>query len=167
MHLAVAHEVVEVGLELGTVLAGLGEAGGEDDGEGGLALEHLFEGVDRLAGEDDGEVEIAGHVEHRRVAALTEHRLVARMHRVEGGAVRVGPTLDLAGHRRVRLARRLRRADDRDRSRMQESVEVDVSKREGAATHIDAWRSRQAGSDCRRSPSMTWQSGFLLLHDPL
>ena len=104
MHLAVAHEVVEAGLELGAVLAGLGEPGGEDHREGGLALQHLFEGVDGLAGEDDGEIEIAGHVEHRGVAALTEHCLVARVHGVEGRTVGVGPALDLAGHGRVRLA---------------------------------------------------------------
>ena len=145
------HEVVEAGLELGAVLAGLGEPGGEDHGEGGLALHHLFEGVDGLAGEDDGEVEIAGHVEHGGVAALAEHRLVGRVHREEARTVRVGPAFDLPGHRRVRLARRLRRADDRDRPRMEEPVEVDVTQREGAPTHIDGWRRRQAGSDCRRS----------------
>jgi hypothetical protein len=34
---------------------------------------------------------------------------------------------------------------------MQESVEVDVAQLEGTAADVDAWRSRQAGSDSRRA----------------
>ena len=82
------------------LLAGLGEAGGEDHRELGLAGEDLFEGVDGLAGEDDREVDVAGDVEDRLVDLVAEHRLVGGVHRVEGGAVLLGPRRRTSGSSR-------------------------------------------------------------------
>ena len=124
---ATPDQAFEAALERGAVLAGLAEPGGEDHRELRRAGQDLLERVDRLAGEDDREVDLTGHVGEGRVHLVPEDRLVLRVDRVEGCAVRPRPGVELAGHRGVRLRRLLRRADERDRPRVQEGVEVHVA----------------------------------------
>ena len=134
---AAAHQLLEAALERLTVGADLREPGGEDHRELGPSGHDLLERFDGPAGEDHGQVDVAGHLPDRGVAALAEHGLVHRMHREEGGAVLVGPLLDARRHRGVRLAGRLRRADDRHRRRVQERVEIHVAQPQRAAADVD------------------------------
>ena len=158
-HVARLHEVGEALLELLALLAGLGEAGGEDHRELRLALQHLLERVDGPAGEDDREVELARDVEDRLVDRVPEHGLVLGVHRVERRAVVGGPLRELAGHRGVGLARLLRRADHRDRLRVQEHVEVDVAQRERPPRDVD----RQGVRTCRLPPERVYDENVRFL----
>ncbi len=137
VHIARPHEGLEPAFELLALLAGLGEAGREDHRELRLALQDFLERVDGASGEDDHEVEVAGDVEHRLVALVPEHRVVLRVHRIERGAVLARPRVELAGHRGVGLRRLLRRADQRDRFRVQERVEVDGAQLERSPGDVE------------------------------
>src|SRR5262249_17786123 len=87
--------------------AGLREARRENHREARFALQHFLERVLGAPGEDDRKVEIAGYIEDRAIATVSEHRLVLGMYRIERRAVRPCPLIELPCHRGVRFGRLL------------------------------------------------------------
>ena len=137
---AAVDELLQAPLELGARRARLGEAGGEDDGEGGTLLEDGLVHADRVTDEDDRQVDVVVDVEDRVGARVAVDRVVLGMDRVEGGARRLAPRLDLAPHRRVGLAPGVRGTDDGDGLGVQEAVEVHVAQPDRPAGGVEGER---------------------------
>ena len=161
-HVAALHERFEVPFALLALGAGLGESGREDHRELRLAPQHFLEGLFGPAGQDDREIEVAGDVEHRLVTRVSEHRFALGVHRIERRPVLLRPLRELARHRGVGLRGLIRRADHRDRLRVQERADVDVAQMERPPD--TSTRRRDVGGRRRRAAD-GFEVGIGRLHE--
>src|SRR5439155_27343438 len=96
----------------------------EDDAELGSLRDSVANALLGVADHHDRDVDVVGYVGERRVALDPVDLRDPRVHRIDLRALALAPFDDLAEQRVARLALLLGRADQRDRPRMKEQVEV-------------------------------------------
>jgi hypothetical protein len=140
---AVGDERLHAGLQALAFGPDLGEAGGEHHRELRLLLDDLLEGGYGVADQDGGHVDVRGHVEDAAVALHAVDLVAVGVDEEHGRARLLGPAPDLGRHRRIGPAGVVRRADDGDRLRGEERVEVDRPRLHGAPGDVEAHGRRQ------------------------
>jgi hypothetical protein len=113
-----------VGLCGGALGPGLGEPGGEGDGEPHLGLGQFPDHGERITDEEHGQIDLLGQAGEGRGAGDAEDGLTSGVHGVQSGADPLGPGDQLPGDAGVRPALGVRGADDGHGLGTEEAVQI-------------------------------------------